>query len=316
MPVRGQTSGFTMMEALMTIGIAAMLLAVFTALLTVTIVLRRAQNGLVAANFIQEELDTLRTLPFAELLTRTDGNFLGVAMTRGPWKVAADATAPSSPNAYVMESAQSAVIEETGLAVLPGNYREDFTFSAKIKVMPSPPAGWGAGIAFRYRDAENHYRFRFSSGGIALDRVLQGTKTTIWTQSATYNADTWYTLEVVAAGANLTLKKNGATLATVIDGSFTRGDLALMAINGALIHADDAAVTAGATTTWNFNAEAVNAVPTDWQRMSVANLPSGVGKLTIANYLGNTNVKNVTAKVQWTELGIMRTASSATLIAK
>ncbi len=309
--------GFTIMEALVTIGLTAMLLAVFTAMLATTVFLRRAQYGLQAANFIQEELDTLRTLRFDDLLTRTDGAFLGVPMTRGPWKVKADATAPSGANAYAMETAQTALNEETGLAVMPGNYRDDFIFIAKVKVLSSPPSGWGAGIAFRYRDAENHYRFRFSSGGIALDKVSQGTKTTLWSQSATYNADTWYTLEVDAVGANLTLKKNGTTLTTVIDGTFATGDLALLALNGAKVRADDVSVTFNAATaTWNFDGDAADSVPKDWQRMSVVDLPSGQGTLTIANYLGDANIKKITAKVQWTDLGVTRSASSITLIAR
>lgn len=313
---RRRAAGFTLMEALVTIGLTAMMLAVFSSVLMATVYLRRSQNRVQASDYIQEELDTLRSLPYVELVNRTNGNFLGVAATRGPWKVEADATAPSAANVLALRTAQAAIVEETGLAVLPGNYRDNFTFTAKVKALTASPAGWGAGIAFRYRDAENHYRFRFTSGGIALDKVVQGTKTTLWSQSVSFSTNTWYTLEVTATNQSITLKKNGTTLATVTDGTFSTGDLALLALNGALMAADDAAVTDTSTTTWNFDADPLGALPSAWRRMSVFDLPDGAPTLTIANYLGETNMKQATATVTWTDLGMLRSMTGSTVIAK
>ncbi len=313
----GTQRGFTLAEALITIGLAAVLLAVFTSVLSATMLLRRAQYNVQAASFIQEELDSLRALPYAELLTRTNGNFLGLAMTRGPWQVKVVTTPPSGTKAYAMETAQSAIVEETGLAVLPGDYREDFTsFIAKVQVQASSPAGWGAGVAFRYRDAENHYRFRLSSGGAALDKIVQGTKTTIWSNSTANATGTWYTLEVVASGNSITVKRNGTTLTTQTDSAFTTGDLALLTLNSAKAYFDDVSVTSGSTTSWNFDGDTAGSVPTDWQRMSFYDLPSGAGTLTVANYLGDANVKQATVNVSWNDAGQTRSVSGTTLIAK
>lgn len=312
-----RTSGFTLMEALIAIGLASILLAVFTSVLSATMLLRRAQYNVLAANFIQEELDSIRALSFSDLLVRTNGNFLGLSRTRGPWKVQAVTSPPSGGNAFVMETAQSAIIEETGLAVLPGNYREDFTsFTAKVRVQAASPAGWGAGVAFRYRDAENHYRFRLTSGGAALDKVVQGVRTTIWSNTTSNSTNTWYTLEVVVAGNSITVLRNGTTLTTQTDNAFTTGDLALLSLNGARVEFDDLAVTETSTTTWNFDTEIVGTVPVDWQRMSFSDMPSGTGTLTIANYLGDTNIKQATVTVTWSDSGTTRTASGTTLIAK
>jgi hypothetical protein len=310
--------GFTLAEALISIGLAAVLLAVFTSVLSATMLLRRAQYNVQASGFIQEEFDSLRALPYSELLTRTNGNFLGLAMTRGPWKVKTVTSPPSGTKAYAMETAQSAIVEETGLALLPGNYRKDITtYSAKVQVQASSPAGWGAGIAFRYRDAENHYRFRISSGGAALDKVVQGTKTTVWSNSTANATGTWYTLEVVVTGNNITLKRNGSTLVTQTDSSLTTGDIALLTTNSARAYFDDVSVTSdGVTSSWNFDSDADGTVPTDWQRMSVFDLPSGTGTLTIANYLGDANVKQATVNVTWADQGITRSASGNTLITK
>lgn len=312
--MRTENQGFTLLEALISIGLAAIILAVYGAVLFSVTVLRRAQYNVQARNFIQEEMDSLRTLAFDDLLTRTDGNFLGVALQRGPWKVT-DMTASGAGRALTLDAAQSALIEETGLAILPGNYRNDFTFTAKAYADSASPAGWGTGIAFRYRDAENHYRFRFSAGGIALDRVLQGVKTTLWSQSATYTANTWYTLEVVANAQDITIKKNGVTLATVEDFSFTKGDLALMALNSAKTSFNDVGVTVGAQTdTWSFESDALGIYPSAWRRMSYLDLPSGAASLTISDYLSQTSMKNVSVKINWTESGSTRSATGSTVI--
>ncbi len=310
--------GFTIFEALIAIAIAASTLAVYTAVLTSAAFLRRAQPNVQAANFVQEELDTLRSLPFAELLDRANGNFLGVAMTRGPWRVKTAAGAPSGSKVYDMETAQAAINQETGLAVLPGNYAGDFTFIAKVNALASSPTGWGAGIAFRYRDAENHYRLRFTSGGIALDKAYHGTVTTVWSQSQTYATGAWYTLEVDAAGNAFTLKKNGATLTTYTDASpLPAGDLAVMALSGAKTQFDDVSVTTGgATSSWNFDANADGSVPSDWQRLSVVDLPNGAGTLTIANYQNDATIKKATATASWTDSGGNHALSGVTLISK
>lgn len=315
-------AGFTLVEALITIGLAAILLSVFTAVLTTTVFLRRAQYSVQASNFIEEELDALRALPYSELLIRTNGNFLGVSTTRGPWKVKTDASAspPSGSNVYAMETAQPAIVSETGLAVLPGNQRKDANFIAKVRVRSSSPAGWGAGIAFRYIDAENHYRFRFTSGGIALDKVRQGVVTTVWSQSVAHSTSTWYTLEADVTGNQIVLKKNGSTLTTYTDSGqsyLTKGNLALLTTGGANVYVDDVSVTEGATTTsWNFDADAAGSVPSDWQRYAVVDLPNGAGTLTIANYLGDASIKQATVNVSWIDAGITRSASGTTLITK
>lgn len=312
------SGGFTLAEALISVGLAAIMLAVFSAVFSATVLLRRTHDHVQAASFVQEEIDSLRALPFTELLTRTNGKFLGLAMTRGPWKVKTVASPPSGTRVYAMETAQTAIIEETGLAVLPGNYRKDITsYVAKVQVLAGAPAGWGAGIAFRYRDAENHYRFRLSSGGAALDKIVQGTKTTVWSNSTSNTTGTWYTLEVSVTGNSILLKRNGTTLTTQTDNSLATGDLALLTLNGARAHFDDVSILADATTSsWNFDGDADGTVPTDWQRLSVLDLPSGNGTLTIADYLGDDDVKQATVNVTWNDSSQTKTASGTTLLTK
>lgn len=314
-------SGFTLTETLITIGLVAVMLAVYSMTLSGTVFLRRSQYNTLAANFIQEELDTLRSLPYIELLDRANGNFLGLALQRGNWKVK-NVTGDGQNKRLVLDAPAAALIEGTGLAILPGNYRDNFTLAARIKVDSSSPAGWSAGLALRYRDAENHYRFRFSAGGNALDKVFHGVRTTVWSDNNTCTTGAggtcwnWQTLEVVANGTAFTLKRNGITLTTVNDAGFLAGDTAVISINGAKMSADDVAVTAVSTTTWNFETYAENSYPLDWQRMSYVDLPGGSGTLTIANYLSEPNMKEATVTVSWRDGGSTRSASASTVIGK
>jgi hypothetical protein len=297
----------------------AVLFIAYTTILASVMFTRRASWNTLAANFIQEELDSLRTLPYADLTNRSGGNFLGVTIQRGPWEIQ-NLNGDGRGNRAVLKSNPSAIVSETGLLVVPGNYRTNFTYSAKIKVAAGAPSGWGAGLAFRYRDAENHYRFRFSSGGIALDEIRGGASTTLWSQSATYNTDTWYILEVAAADNSFTLKKGTVlpltTLTTFADTTpHAIGDLALISIGNAVISVDDVSVTEGAvTTSWNFEADALGSLPDSWQRMSWFDMPGGTGTLTLDSYLAETKMKQATVNITWSDGGSTRSVSGSTVL--
>lgn len=307
---RTKSAGFTLAETLITIALTAMLLAVYLTILSSMIFMRRTQYDMQAANLIQEELEVLRALPYAELLNRTDGDFLGIPVQRGGWTVETIETT----KALDLGETQTAAIEETGLAIVPGNYREDFTMSTEVRISSSSPAGWGGGIVFRYKDAENHYRFRFASGGIALDKIYQGAKTTVWSQGETYSEDIWYTLEVIASSDSFTLKRDGVTLTTQTDATFTSGDLGLIALNGGLTAFDDVSVTEGATTTWDFESDDTGEIPNEWMRRSFADLPGGTGALTIEDYLSDADIKQVTVTITWRDGLFTKTRTGMTLI--
>jgi hypothetical protein len=180
----------------------------------------------------------------------------------------------------------------------------------------SSPAGWGAGLVFGYHDAENHYRFRYTSGGAALEKVVNGTKTTIWTQSVAHSTNTWYTLQVVASSNSFTLKRNGVTLTTQSDTAFTSGDLGVIALNSTQTAFDSVSVVESTgTSSWDFNADTVGSVPTAWVRRSTKDLPTGTGTLTLSNYLGDSTIKSATATVTWKDGLFTKSRSAATLIA-
>lgn len=304
------TGGFTLLEALVTIGLAAVILAIYSALLMGVYFLSRTEFGVQATSFVQEGLDALRTLEYEDLLDRTDGNLLGLTFTRGDWAVFDD----SGDNVLRLPIVADDLGGETGLVALPGNYRNDFTVTADVKARNLSVSGWSAGLALRYRDSENHYRFRFSAGGIAFDEVVQGVETTLWSQSSTYDKDTWYELEVIASGDQFTLKRNGVTLTTVTDDTFATGDVAIISLDGALVDANDVSVTEGSTTSWDFESDEEGAMPDDWRRISAFDLPDGNATLTIEDYLGQTDMKKATVTVSWEETALTKTATGTVVI--
>lgn len=305
-------AGFTLAETLITIGLATMLFVTYFAVVSGLIFMRRTQYEVQAAAFLQEELDALRSVPFSTLTTRTNGSFLGIPVQRGSWT----AQTVGGHQAMRLGTAQTAKVEETGLMIVPGNYRRDFTYSAEVRIDSTSAAGWGGGIVFGYRDAENHYRFRYSSGGAAFEKVVNGTKTTIWSQSVAHSTNTWYTLQVTATSNSFALRRDGVLLTTQADTAFTSGDLGIIALNSAQMAYDTVSVIeSGVTTSWDFNADTAGSVPTAWVRRSYKDLPTGNGTLTIANYLGDAAIKSATATVTWRDGLFTRTRSAATLIA-
>jgi len=293
-----------------TIGLAAVILAIYSALLMGVYFLSRTEFGVQATSFVQEGLDALRTLEYDELIDRTDGNLLGLAFTRGDWRVIDDA----GNSVLRLPIAEDDLGGETGLAVLPGNYRSDFTLTADIRARGLSPSGWNSGLAVRYRDSENHYRFRFTAGGIAFDKVYHGTATTLWSQSATYNKDTWYGLQVIASGNQLTLKRDGVTLTTITDDTFTMGDLGVISLSGALVDVDEVSITEGTTTTWTFESDETGSMPDDWKRLNAFDLPDGTVALSIENYLSQADMKKATVTVTWTETALTKSATGTVVI--
>ncbi|OIO51334.1 hypothetical protein COY93_04150 [Candidatus Uhrbacteria bacterium CG_4_10_14_0_8_um_filter_58_22] len=305
-PTAHSAAGFTLLEALVTIGLVAMLLSVFTALITAVHYVSYTRFNFQAASFIQEGLESLRIVDFDDLTDREDGRLLGQAFNRGHWAVTDDMLKIAIP--------APDLIDETGLAVLPGSYRNDFTFTAQVRADAGSPVGWGTGIALRYRDSENHYRYRFTSGGLAFDRVYRGAMQTLWTQGGGFNPGIWYTLEVEAVGDQFVLKRNGLVLTTVTDATLPSGDLALLSLNGAISDFNDVTVSGDEPGSWNFDGDGGDELPEDWRRFGPFDLPGGNATLTISDYLAQSGMKQASMTVSWTEAGRPKTMTGSSII--
>lgn len=306
--------GFTLMETVVTIGLLGILLSIFG---SIFLSLRGNRSTMLyrqASFYLEEALESLRTIPYSTLTTRSNGQLLGVSINRGDWGAAAIASAPSTPNALHLPAAESTRGDETGIIILPGNYRKNFTYEASLMVDNSSPNGWGTALVFGYHDSENFYRLRFNANGIAIDESVNGTISTLWSQAVTHTTNTWYTLEVVGNEGTYTVSKNGATLTTINDTTIEQGDLAIMSIGSAIINADDISITESTTTTWDFDTTPLNTVPADWKRYSYLNLPNGAATLTLSNFQNDAQLKLATVVVQWLEGGNTHSVTGSTVI--
>src|SRR5690606_8777910 len=95
--------GFTLMELIVTIGICAVFLSVFASVISASFLLRKSTYIIQASDFMREEIDSLRVLPFSELINQTDGPFLGISLTRGSWTVVTGDSPPSSPHSLALD---------------------------------------------------------------------------------------------------------------------------------------------------------------------------------------------------------------------
>ncbi len=83
----------------------------------------------------------------------------------------------------------------------------------------------------RYTDANNTYSLLFNGTQAVLQKKVAGVTTTLQTVSATSNAGTWYTVEIVAVGTTIEGWLNGVQILSATDSSLSSGYPALVANN-------------------------------------------------------------------------------------
>ncbi len=320
---QGAVLGFSLFEVIIAIALTSVILAAFTSGVATLSLMGRSSSGIQAALLIQEEIDALHSLPYTELLDRTDGNPLGIAVQRGGWSTQEDVTAPSGTHVLKLTEPAAALVGETGLVLLPGNQRDDLTVSAKIKIDAASVAGWQAGLVFRYRDAENYYRLRLTSGGLAVDEIIHGTATTVGSYSQTVLKDTWYTIQVTVVGDSIVVARNGTNVISATGNALAIGESGFFTGGSALVAIDDVTVTNAEAVSENFDAVDVGELPTTWKRFSYVDLPSGGATLTISDYLGSNlssnthdDTKEVLVEISWNDGRGVKTATGQTLIKK
>lgn len=311
-----ERDGFGLTEVIVTLGIISIFLLIFVASLQNVTALRSSRHRAIATNLVRSELEAIRSTPFAELTDRANAPFMNVVYPFGAWQQRADATAPTQPNSY-----ETAVISGnpnglTGVAVVPIGQRDDATFESRLKVLPSSPADWYAGLLFRFRDRQNYYWARIRSTDITLGKVVAGVSTTLFTKAQASSTNTWYRLTAQTSGSAINLSLGGTllTVTPVTDTSFTSGWLALAAWEGAGVRFDETNLTSGSTTTWSFDAAGSDAA---WERPSPADLPAGAERLTIADAVpGETGLKRITLRLEWMENTVTKSVEVVTYVAQ
>lgn len=316
---------------------------------------RRAAHRSQAAALADEQINSLRRLDFTLLTDQTNCGipancpFKNVLYNAGTWKVLAEGTAPSLPNALELAKASGFTDTQSGQLLFPAGTYGDATFTAKLKVAAdstssaNPTQGWAVGYVVRSRDAANGYRLRFAendvSGGVTtdldtgvagvqnvyLEKIANGTVTPLGSANATLAKGVWYSLEVGVSGAStvlFTIKVDSTIVLTASDSSstYTSGPAALIGWNGVHALADD---LNDGTTTWNLNASTER--PLAWTRLGLNDLPDATP--TIFNDNGTAQVepypqptsadqKKVTITVTWLSKGTNQTYTTTTLLGK
>lgn len=312
-------NGYTLVEAVVAIGIMAIFIFIFIGSFYYISYSRYIKNKSLAFNLAHEEIEALRELPFEKLTNRTEAHFINVAYNLGQLSVETSNQAISPPNIYNLARPKEITSGVSGLAILPGGDFEDFTFETQLKALSDSDNSWQLGVVFRYQDVSNFYRLRLASNDLIFYKVVDGGNTILYSKSQVFSKDVWYKLKIEASGSNFNiyLDDNLLTATPVSDEAFSKGKLGLIGSNSVHAHFDEAKVTTGQTTTWHFDGseEKIGETASGWQRFGINDLPSAIDKLTIEDAInGYDDLKKITAKVEWQEQGNVKSVFLVTYL--
>lgn len=286
--------GISLIEVIVSIAIIGGTIVVFAILLGVLKINKTGSLYTSAYKLAQEELEAVRALPFSGLLICMDAPFINVLYNNGN---------PGASGGALEVSASGASM---GIISLPYNNMADFTLETNVK---SSSLTNKNGFLFRARDTQNYYFYYFTGNELGLLKNINGTETSLYQTSQSFSIDTYYKLKVVLSGTNISLYLNDNLTQTVSDSSFSSGRVALASAN-TTTNFDDVTLDSA---TWNFNDLTAGALPSDWQRFGINDLPNGSGKLTISELYGSPDMKQIDVTVSWSERGETKTISLSTM---
>ncbi len=201
------------------------------------------QNALAESKTWNFDKDKTQALPAGWL-----SEFTGQG-AKGEWQVIVDATAPSKPNVIAQLSADTTDYRFP-LAIANNTTYKDPDMSVRFKTI-SGKEDQGAGLVWRYRDANNYYIVRANAleDNVVLYKVKNGKRTSLapkGTPVKTYGMKTkvpgniWNKLSVKVIGNLFTVSFNDQKLYEVEDNTFTEaGKVGLWTKADSIIHFDD-----------------------------------------------------------------------------
>lgn len=307
-----KTKGFTLIEALVSILVVSFLIFVFA---SISFYLKTAgdiKNTILAYNIAQEEIEALRNLTFNSLINQTEGSFLNVVHNQGTWQVIND----GATNVYELSGSSQTGL--TGLARLPFGPLADYFLEADIKIDPDSPSSWQTGFFLRIKDINNFYRVNLSSTNLYLSKKIGGAETLLFSTNLPTTTGSWNTYKFVASGNNFEIYRNATLLGTAQDpeSSLSKGNLALLGLNGVHAYFDEIKINGSYVANGNFEEGPLNEIPKDWEWLSLYELPQGEGYLTVEDYEGDPNIKNILVTVRWQGANKQKEIKLQTLISK
>jgi hypothetical protein len=299
----------SLMEVIIGLVLVSVLIITFGVSLVAAVYAQKVQTRNMASALADLQLAVLQTYSSSTLATQSYGTLIGVLFSQGTWKTVSDATAPSASNTF--ETKPSGSVGLTSVMPLPANAYDNFSLTAKVKVVTGSPVGWKAGLMFRAQDPNNYYMAYLTTGNLYVKKIVNGVETTLYSDLRSIAADTWQTLNVVTNGSSMDVYLNGSLATTQSDASFSVGKAALAGWEGPTLRFDD--VTIGGYT-WGFDSTVIDKVHDDWLRFGLSNLPTGTGSLTIAQPYSDASVKKYTATINWDDKGITKTVQHSSQV--
>ena len=172
--------------------------------------------------------------------------------SNGDWKVVADPTALSQPNVLAQLS-DDATNYRFPLSIVEKTNYQDLVLSVRFKAI-SGPRDQGAGLVWRFRDANNYYIVRANAleNNVVLYKMQEGKRISLapkGTPEKTYGAKTrvpgnsWNKLGVQVKGNLFTVFFNDQKLFEVEDSTFAEaGKIGLWTKADSVIYFDDLTV--------------------------------------------------------------------------
>ncbi|WP_438479251.1 hypothetical protein [Oleiharenicola lentus] len=103
----------------------------------------------------------------------------------------------------------------------------DFTLTTTVRTTGTAALWDDTAVVFNYSNASNYYFVSLNEQNDGatngIFKVQAGVQTELADFAALSTANTDYTIEIVRAGSSITVKRNGTTLGTATDSSFTSG---------------------------------------------------------------------------------------------
>ncbi|MBI5038085.1 MAG: hypothetical protein HZC01_05285 [Candidatus Kerfeldbacteria bacterium] len=309
------SSGFSIIESVVTIGLTSILIILFGATYTATTTDRYLHHRSLAYIAAAEELEIIRNTDFDTLDTRTNAPFIGVAYTQGTWTVETLASPPSGT--HVLTVVPNASYTPASQIFIPEFGYKNFDFSSSFMVNNSSGNGWSVYYFYRYQDPQNYYSLNITSTQAVLEKKVAGVTSQLGTTSHVFSKNSWYTLAASVTDGTFTITLDGSPLVTGTDAQneLTKGKLGFGGNAQTRMYFDSVSITGLNTHSYNFDSDTSGSLPDQWQRYGVPQLPSAAGLLTISHPDPLfDDLKAVTAQVTWSERGATKSVELSTLI--
>lgn len=311
-----KNSGISYVEIVVSIGLFLVLALILDTLLIASFLQQKSKFITIAHQLAQEELEILKNKPLTELTATTSAPFTNIHFHKGVIRIKNDASSVSPPNVIDLSGNTSGPANVTAQLLLPKNSYQEGALTYELMVRDNSPANWQAGVLFRSTDEYNGYLLNLNSTNwLTLDLLQAGIKTNLINLPYATSLNVWHTLELSFVGDAISLKINGFAVFSTTDATHTNGYLSLTAGQGAHLLLDNIIMNdATENRSWTFDTENEGELLGEWERQGLNSLPNGTGNITISDYLGDVNIKSISAEVQWSEKGLLKSTTLTTLI--